>query len=72
MFLRNAYGHAIAATAFPHAPWFVIPADQKWFARLVIVEAINEALASIGLQPVSLSKEAQGELAEARERLCSE
>ncbi len=68
----DAYGHAIAATAFPHAPWFVIPADQKWFARLVIVEAINEALASIGLQPVSLSKEAQGELAEARERLCSE
>ncbi len=39
----DAYGHAIAAT--PQAPWIVVPADQKWFARLVVVEAINEALA---------------------------
>jgi len=68
----NAYGHAIAATAAPHAPWFVVPADQKWFTRLVIVEAINEALTSLDLKPVSLSPEAQSELAEAREKLCSE
>ena len=68
----EAYGHAIAATAFPHAPWFVVPADQKWFARLVIVEAINEALASLNLERATLSQEVRGELAQARERLRSE
>jgi len=68
----DAYGHAIAATAFPHAPWFVVPADQKWFTRLVIVEAINEALAALDLKPVTVSAAEGAELATARERLCLE
>lgn len=68
----DAYAHAIAGTAFPHAPWFVVPADQKWFARLVIVEAINEALARLDLHPVTLDKAAEDELAAARQRLCEE
>jgi len=68
----DAYAHAIAATAFPYAPWFVVPADQKWFARLVIVEAINEALAALDLRPMKLSTAEQVDLTTARERLCSE
>lgn len=33
-----AYQEAIEATATPHAPWFIVPANNKWFARLVVVE----------------------------------
>ncbi|MGH7210214.1 MAG: PPK2 family polyphosphate kinase [Acetobacteraceae bacterium] len=46
----GAFEAAIAATAAPHAPWFVVPADHKWFARLVVVEAISEALSGIDLR----------------------
>lgn len=35
---QTAYQEAIEATAAPHAPWFVVPANNKWFARLVVVE----------------------------------
>ena len=41
---QDAYEAAIAATAAPHAPWYVVPADNKWFTRLVVVRAIAEAL----------------------------
>ena len=44
-----AYEAAIRATAAPHAPWFVVPADSKWFTRLVVAAAIGEALRSLGL-----------------------
>lgn len=65
----DAYGHAIASTATPAAPWFIVPADQKWFARLIVVEAINEALARLDLRQPELSPEAEQALAIARERL---
>lgn len=39
----------IAATAAPHAPWFVVPADNKWFIRLVVVAAMNDALNRLDL-----------------------
>jgi len=44
-----AYEAAIRATAAPHAPWFVVPADAKWFTRLVVAAAIGEALRGLGL-----------------------
>ncbi len=46
---HDAYGAAIRATATPDAPWFVVPADRKWFARWVVVEAINDCLGSLDL-----------------------
>ena len=67
----NAYGHAIAATASPEAPWFVVPADQKWVARLVVVEAVNEALDRLKLCPNPLPQASSDELAAARARLVS-
>lgn len=42
-----AYEDAIRATATKHAPWFVVPADNKWFTRLVVSAAINRALESM-------------------------
>ena len=45
----KAYESAIRATAAPHAPWFVVPADHKWFTRLVIAEAIVAAVEGLEL-----------------------
>ncbi len=45
-----AYDAAIRATAAPHAPWFVVPADRKWLARLIVAEAIVEAMEALDLR----------------------
>ena len=45
----QAFEEAIRATASKHAPWFVVPADNKWFTRLVVAAAIVEALEDLGL-----------------------
>ena len=43
----RAYEEAIKATATPDAPWYVVPADRKWYARLIVASAIIEALESL-------------------------
>lgn len=58
---RAAYQAAIAATARRHAPWYVVPADRKWFTRLVVVEAINAALDRLDLTPPALTLEQETE-----------
>ena len=68
----SAYEEAIAATATEDAPWFVVPADQKWFTRLVVVEAINDALDDLDLQPPEVSPDTKVRLAEARRILEAE
>ena len=40
----HAFEEAIRATATPGAPWYVVPADNKWFSRLVVASAIVEAV----------------------------
>jgi PPK2 family polyphosphate:nucleotide phosphotransferase len=45
----KAYESAIRATAAPHAPWYVVPADHKWFTRLVVSEAIVSAIDGLDL-----------------------
>ena len=51
---QDAYEDAIAATAAPHAPWFVVPADHKWFTHLIVVEAMIAALEALKLkEPVA-------------------
>jgi PPK2 family polyphosphate:nucleotide phosphotransferase len=52
---QAAYQQAIAATASPHAPWFVVPADNKWFTRLVVVAAMIEALDGLDLKLPEMS-----------------
>lgn len=54
---RGAYEAAIAATATPEAPWFIVPADRKWFTRWVVVEAIIEALSALDLPRPPLTAE---------------
>lgn len=65
----DCYEQAIRATASEAAPWFVVPADRKWFARLVVVEAMIAALEKLKLTAPQLSAEERLRLAEARRRL---
>jgi PPK2 family polyphosphate:nucleotide phosphotransferase len=46
---QRAYEDAIRATAAEHAPWYVIPADHKWFTRLAVAAAIGDTLARLDL-----------------------
>ena len=45
--LPDAYEDAIRHTATPFAPWYVVPADHKWFTRLVVASAVIEAIESL-------------------------
>ena len=45
-----AYEDLIRNTSRPHAPWYVVPADHKWFARLVVARAMIETLERLDLQ----------------------
>jgi PPK2 family polyphosphate:nucleotide phosphotransferase len=65
----RAYEDAIRHTATPHAPWFVVPADNKWFTRLVVAEAIVETLEGLGLEFPPLDRAKKREIAEARRAL---
>ena len=67
-----AYEDAIRHTATEDAPWYVVPADNKWFTRIVVAGAIIEALASLDLRYPKLSRTQRRELAAARERLLAE
>ncbi|HWF75694.1 MAG TPA: polyphosphate kinase 2 family protein [Caulobacteraceae bacterium] len=68
----QAYEAAIGATAAPHAPWFVVPADNKWFTRLVVAGAIVEAVEKLQLHYPRVSEAQKAELAKAREELAAE
>ena len=68
----HAYEEAIGATASKRAPWYVVPADKKWFARVVVAGAIYEALAKLGLRYPEVGPEKRRELAAARTALLRE
>jgi PPK2 family polyphosphate:nucleotide phosphotransferase len=65
----RAYQEAIRATAAPHAPWYVVPADRKWFTRLVVVAAICRALEGLGLHYPEVSPATRKALEQSREAL---
>jgi PPK2 family polyphosphate:nucleotide phosphotransferase len=66
---QRAYEDAIRETATPEAPWYVVPADHKWFTRLVVAAAIVDALASLDLHYPKLSPAQKKALALARREL---
>jgi PPK2 family polyphosphate:nucleotide phosphotransferase len=66
---QAAYEAAIAATAAPHAPWFVVPADHKWFTHLVVVSALIETLEHLDLAFPEVSANQRAALETARARL---
>jgi PPK2 family polyphosphate:nucleotide phosphotransferase len=68
----EAYEEALSKTSTKHAPWFIIPADHKWFMRLAIAEVVIEALENLDLAFPKPSKAHLEELADARKRLEAE
>lgn len=66
---QEAFEEAIRGSAAPHAPWFIVPADHKWFAHLVVVEALIDALERLDLQLPSPPAEERARLQAARARL---
>jgi PPK2 family polyphosphate:nucleotide phosphotransferase len=69
---QDAYEEAIRGTATPYAPWYVVPADNKWFTRLIVVAAMNKALHDLDLSYPKVSDATRGALAEARVKLETE
>jgi PPK2 family polyphosphate:nucleotide phosphotransferase len=65
----HAFEEAIQATAAPLAPWYVVPADHKWFTRLIVAGAIGEALDKLGLSYPQVDDMKKKELASAAEKL---
>ena len=58
----HAYEEAISATSAACAPWYVIPANHKWFARAVVAEIIAKTLESMDPEYPKLTAEARAEL----------
>jgi PPK2 family polyphosphate:nucleotide phosphotransferase len=65
----DAYSACLSATASDEAPWYVVPADVKRTARLIVARILVETLESMDLSPPDVSPERVAELARIRERL---
>jgi PPK2 family polyphosphate:nucleotide phosphotransferase len=65
----HAYEEMIRGTSSKHAPWYVVPADNKWFTRVVVAAAIVETLEELKLTYPKLDPKERKPLAEARARL---
>ena len=66
---QRAYEDMIGNTAKKHAPWYVVPADHKWFTHLVISTVIVDTLESLRLQYPKVDPEKKKELEAARKKL---
>ena len=69
---QAAYEDAIRNTAAKFAPWYVVPADNKWYTRLVVASAIIEALDNLNLHFPDTNKEVKKELQKIRAGLLAE
>jgi PPK2 family polyphosphate:nucleotide phosphotransferase len=65
----EAYEDAIRNTATKNAPWYVVPADNKWFTRVVVAAAVIDTLGKLDLHYPRVEKARRKELAEARRLL---
>jgi PPK2 family polyphosphate:nucleotide phosphotransferase len=65
----DAYEDTIRNTASDHAPWYVVPADNKWFTRIVVAAAVIETLDSLDLRYPKVDDAKKKELAAARKAL---
>jgi PPK2 family polyphosphate:nucleotide phosphotransferase len=67
-----AYEEMIRRTATKDAPWYVVPADNKWFTRAVVAAAVVDALGSLGLHYPTVGPGQEKEIATARRMLLAE
>ena len=68
----DAYEDMIRETSRPEAPWFVVPADNKWFTRLVVAAAIGDAMERLDLAFPKVEGQALKELQQVRKALLAE
>jgi PPK2 family polyphosphate:nucleotide phosphotransferase len=66
---QEAYEDMIRCTAKEHAPWYVVPADNKWFTRLVVAQAVVDELKGMNLKYPKVSGELKVALTQARQQL---
>jgi PPK2 family polyphosphate:nucleotide phosphotransferase len=69
---QEAYSEAISATSKKHAPWFIIPADHKWYMRYAVSEVIVETLEELKMSYPVLSKEQLADLESSKKSLLKE
>jgi PPK2 family polyphosphate:nucleotide phosphotransferase len=69
---QEAYDEMIRNTATKHAPWFVVPADNKWFTRLIVASAIIQALDELHLSFPEVDKTKKKELEAVRASLLAQ
>jgi PPK2 family polyphosphate:nucleotide phosphotransferase len=67
-----AYEEAIRETAAPHAPWYIIPADEQWESRALVGRLLREQLQALGLKHPKLDEAAMGQLKAAKAALLKE
>jgi PPK2 family polyphosphate:nucleotide phosphotransferase len=68
----KAYEEMIQNTATDYAPWYVVPADNKWFTRVVVAAAVIDALASLDLHYPKVDDAKRKELQQVKQALLSE
>ncbi len=69
---QKAYAEAIENTSTKNAPWYIVPADSKWFTRLAVSEIIIKKLESLDLHYPKVTKEHRASLLEAKKMLEAE
>ncbi len=69
---QTAYEDALSNTSLDDAPWYIVPADNKWFTRAAIANIIADKLESLDLSFPDLPKEEKDKLAAARQQLTNE
>ncbi|MBX2894091.1 MAG: polyphosphate kinase 2 family protein [Cyclobacteriaceae bacterium] len=69
---QKAYSEALSATSTEYAPWFVVPADDKWYARLAIAAIIARQFAKLEINYPVVSQAQKEELQKAKLQLMSE
>lgn len=69
---QKAYEETIRATATEASPWYIVPADNKWFSRVVVAAAVIDALDSLKLEYPKVGKTQREELAAAKKELLAE
>ena len=69
---QEVYEDTIRNTATKHAPWYVVPCDKKWFARLVVAGALAEQMEKLDLEFPKVSDEDMKAIEKAHAELLAE
>ena len=69
---QEAYEDMLSATSTEHSPWYVIPADKKWFTRACVADIITRRIETLGLKYPEVPERERAVLAEAKKQLEAE